>query len=141
MEPITRRRFLGQAGVALAGAAAGSRLRSALGDAGLSVSSDAASGVVAPLAYSGGLPKCTLRLAIPSGPEADAHVALAPEFTKYSKGKVTIEVEQYGRTDQYEDKYLTLMRAKSPEWDIVRVVPLDFLLWGPNGWLMPFKSS
>jgi multiple sugar transport system substrate-binding protein len=67
-------------------------------------------------------------------------VALAPEFTKYSKGKVTIEVEQYGRTDQYEDKYLTLMRAKSPEWDIIRVVPLDFLLWGPNGWLMPFTK-
>ncbi len=30
MEPITRRRFLGQAGVALVGAAAGSRLTSAL---------------------------------------------------------------------------------------------------------------
>ncbi len=87
MEPITRRRFLGQAGVALAGAAAGSRLRPALGGAGLSENSDVASGVVAPLAYSGGLPKCTLHLAIPSGPEADAHVALAPEFTKYSKGK------------------------------------------------------
>ena len=92
------------------------------------------------MAYSGGLPKCTLHLAIPSGPEADAHVALAPEFTKYSKGKVTVEVEQYGRTDQYEEKYLTLMRAKSSEWDIIRVVPLDFLLWGPNGWLMPFTK-
>ena len=30
MEPITRRQFLGTAGVALAGAAAGSRLRSAV---------------------------------------------------------------------------------------------------------------
>ena len=104
------------------------------------MSSGTPSGVVAPLAYSGGLPKCTLRLAIPSGPEADAHVALAPEFTKYSKGKVTIEVEQYGRSDQYEEKYLTLMKAKSSEWDIVRIVPLDFLLWGPNGWLMPFTK-
>ena len=37
MEPITRRRFLGQAGIALAGAAAGSQLRSALGDTDLSV--------------------------------------------------------------------------------------------------------
>ena len=140
MEPITRRRFLGQAGIALAGAAAGSHLRSALGGPDLATRSSAASGVVAPLAYSGGLPKCTLRLAIPSGPEADAHVALASEFTKYSKGKVTVEVEQYGRDDQYEEKYLTLMRAKSSEWDIVRVVPLDFLLWGPNGWLMPFTK-
>jgi multiple sugar transport system substrate-binding protein len=140
MEPITRRQFLGTAGVALAGAAAGSRLRSAVRGPSLAERSSAASGVVAPLAYSGGLPKCTLRLAIPSGPEADAHVALAPEFTKYSKGKVTVEVEQYGRTDQYEEKYLTLMRAKSSEWDIIRVVPLDFLLWGPNGWLMPFTK-
>ena len=130
MEPITRRRFLGQAGVALVGAVAGSRLTSALKGPDLSLRSNVASGVVAPLAYSGGLPKCTLRLAIPSGPEADAHVALAPEFTKYSKGKVVVEVEQYGRTDQYEEKYLTLMRAKSSEWDIIRVVPLDFLLWG-----------
>ena len=87
MEPITRRQFLGTAGVALAGAAAGSRLRSAVRGPDLAERSSAASGVVAPLAYSGGLPKCTLHLAIPSGPEADAHVALAPEFTKYSKGK------------------------------------------------------
>ncbi len=47
MEPITRRRFLGQAGVALAGAAAGSHLRSALREPKLATRSNAASGVVA----------------------------------------------------------------------------------------------
>jgi multiple sugar transport system substrate-binding protein len=142
MDPITRREFLaGAAGASLVGASAGRKLPSALARALQGPYSDAApSGVVAPLAHSGGLPKCTLRLAIPSGPEADAHVALAPEFKKYSKGKVTVEVEQYGRSDQYEQKYLTLMKAKSSEWDLVRIVPLDFLLWGPNGWLMPFTK-
>ncbi len=131
MSSISRREFLaGAAGASLVGATAGKNLSSALARALETQSNAVPSGVVAPLAYSGGLPKCTLRLAIPSGPEADAHVALAPEFTKYSKGKVHIEVEQYGRSDQYEQKYLTLMKAKSPEWDIVRIVPLDFLLWG-----------
>ena len=134
MSGISRREFLaGAAGASLVGASAGRKLPGALARALQGpMSSGTPSGVVAPLAYSGGLPKCTLRLAIPSGPEADAHVALAPEFTKYSKGKVTIEVEQYGRSDQYEEKYLTLMKAKSSEWDIVRIVPLDFLLWGPQ---------
>lgn len=141
MDSISRRQFLTQAGASVAGLAVASKFGPALnGSARARLGSAAGSGVVAPMAYAGELPKCTLHLAIPSGPEADAHVALAPEFTKYSKGRVKIEVEQYGRTDQYEDKYLTLMRSKSSEWDIIRVVPLDFLLWGPNGWLVPFTK-
>ena len=53
MDPITRRQFLAGAGVSAAGLAAGNRLRPLLGGSKLPMGSNAPTGVVAPLAYSG----------------------------------------------------------------------------------------
>src|SRR5579875_792028 len=100
----------------------------------------AAQNPVSPAAYDGDLPAATLVLAIPSGPEADAHTALASDFTKYTKGKIKVVVEQQSRDTAFESKFLTLMNSHSSEWDIVRTTPLDFLLWGPKGWLLPFTK-
>jgi ABC-type glycerol-3-phosphate transport system substrate-binding protein len=143
MEQMTRRRFLTRTGGALAGLVVGGRVQAALGDstggatAALRLRPRA---LVSPAAYAGDLPAGTIHVAIPSGPEADAHSALASEFTKYTKGKITVVVEQQSRTSGYEAKFLTLMSSRSSEWDVVRTTPLDFLLWGPKGWLLPFNK-
>ncbi|HTT91247.1 MAG TPA: extracellular solute-binding protein [Acidimicrobiales bacterium] len=143
MEDISRRRFLANAGGALAGLAIGSRLANLGGKATRDLNAALrlrAQSVVSPVAYNGDLSSATIVVAIPSGPEADTHNALASEFTKYTKGKIKVVVEEQSRTDAFETKFLTLMNARSSEWDVVRTTPLDFLLWGPKGWLVSFNK-
>jgi ABC-type glycerol-3-phosphate transport system substrate-binding protein len=143
MEEISRRRFLTNAGGALAGLTIGSRLSGVGTKDGRDLHGLLRLGpqnVVSPAAYDGDLSPATLVIAIPSGPEADTHNALASEFTKYTKGKIKVVVEEQSRTDAFETKFLTLMNARSSEWDVVRTTPLDFLLWGPKGWLVPFDK-
>lgn len=161
MDDVTRREFLKRIGVSAAGIAAASAL-AACGSSKTSASGGRSTGsggsasklgssgggakptgkyasAVSPLAASGGLPAATLQLAIQAGPEADAHTQLAPEFTKYTQGKIKVVVEQQSRTG-YNQKYLTLMQAKSSEWDIISFQNFNFLLYGPRGYLSPFTQ-
>jgi ABC-type glycerol-3-phosphate transport system substrate-binding protein len=149
MDEISRRRFLAQAGLSAAGVVAagvlagcGSKSTSSTKISGPSlndIKDPAARKAVSPLAFAGDLPKTTLHLAIEAGPEADAHTALAPEFKKYTKGRVEVIVEQQSRTG-YNQKYLTLMQAKSPEWDVISFQNSNFGLYGPRGYLLPFTK-
>ena len=61
---------------------------------------------VSPIAAAGGLKETTITVIIFSGPEADAHTRLAPKFTEYTKGKVKVQVEEGGRGDAYDAKWL-----------------------------------
>ncbi len=83
-----------------------------------------AANVVAPKAARGELPECTLTVAILSGPEADAHKRLAPEWEKYSKGKCKVVVEDLGRGEAGTTKLLATMLAKSDAWDVVYTLSL-----------------
>ena len=94
---------------------------------------------VSPIAASGGLKETTLTIIIFSGPEADAHTRLAPKFTEYTKGKVKIQVEEGGRGDAYDAKWIPGMQAKTTAWDILHNNQHRFLASGPAGYFVPLS--
>jgi ABC-type glycerol-3-phosphate transport system substrate-binding protein len=95
---------------------------------------------VSPLAASGGLKETTLTIIIFSGPEADAHTRLAPKFTEYTKGKVKVQVEEGGRGDAYDAKWLAGVQAKTTAWDILHDNGPRFLGSGPAGFFEPLSK-
>src|SRR4051812_957519 len=76
---------------------------------------------------------------IMGGPEADAHVRLAPEFVKATGGKLTLRVDEVGR-DVWDSKWLTNFQSKSDAWDAVNVQSGPFKLAGPAGFVLPLND-
>ena len=76
-----------------------------------------------------------------SGPEVDAHTRLAPKFTEYTKGKVKVQIEEGGRGDAYDAKFLAGMQAKTTAWDILHDNGPRFLTSGPAGSSPRCRSS
>ena len=74
-----------------------------------------------------------------AGPEADAHVRLAPQFAKATGGKLTIRVEDVGR-DVWNSRWLTNFQSKSDAWDAVNIQSGPFKLAGPAGFLLPLND-
>jgi len=95
---------------------------------------------VSPLAASGGLNQTTITVIIFSGPEADTHTRLAPKFTEFTKGKVKVQVEEGGRGDAYDAKWLAGMQAKTTAWDVVHDNGARFLGSGPAGFFQPLSK-
>jgi ABC-type glycerol-3-phosphate transport system substrate-binding protein len=95
---------------------------------------------VSPIAASGGLNQTTITIIIFSGPEADTHTRLAPKFTEYTKGKVKVQVEEGGRGDAYDAKWLAGMQAKTTAWDVVHDNANRFLGSGPAGFFVPLSK-
>jgi ABC-type glycerol-3-phosphate transport system substrate-binding protein len=95
---------------------------------------------VSPIAASGGLKDTTITVIIFSGPEADAHTRLAPKFTEYTKGKVKVQVEEGGRGDAYDAKFLAGLQAKTAAWDVLHDNGPRFLGSGPAGFFVPLSE-
>ncbi|MFN8524661.1 MAG: extracellular solute-binding protein [Chloroflexota bacterium] len=95
---------------------------------------------VSPIAAAGGLKDVTIKIIIFSGPEADAHTRLAPQFTEYTKGKVKVQVEEGGRGDVYDAKWLAGMQAKTSAWDVLHDNANRFLGSGPAGFFVPLDD-
>src|SRR5256885_1763451 len=95
---------------------------------------------VSPIAPSGGLNATTITVIIFRGPEADTHPRLAPKFTEYTKGKVKVQVEEGGRGDAYDAKWLSGMQAKTTAWDVIHDNGPRFLGSGPAGFFQPLSK-
>lgn len=95
---------------------------------------------VSPIAASGGLNSTTITVIIFSGPEADAHTRLAPKFTEYTQGKVQVRVEEGGRGDAYDAKFLSGLQAKSTAWDVLHDNANRFLGSGPAGFFVTLSK-
>ncbi|MGE3269945.1 MAG: extracellular solute-binding protein [Chloroflexota bacterium] len=95
---------------------------------------------VSPIAAAGGLKETTLTIIIFSGPEADVHTRLAPKFTEYTKGKVKVQVEEGGRGDAYDAKWIPGMQAKTTAWDVLHDNANRFLASGPAGYFVPLSE-
>ncbi|MDP8923568.1 MAG: extracellular solute-binding protein, partial [Chloroflexota bacterium] len=95
---------------------------------------------VSPLAAAGGLNSTTITVIIFSGLEADAHTRLAPKFTEYTQGKVQVRVEEGGRGDAYDAKWLAGMQAKTSAWDVLHDNGHRFLGSGPAGFFVPLSE-
>jgi multiple sugar transport system substrate-binding protein len=95
---------------------------------------------VSPIAASGGLNETTITVIIFSGPEADTHTRLAPKFTEYTKGKVKVQVEEGGRGDAYDAKWLSGLQAKTTAWDVLHDNGPRFLGSGPAGFFQPLSK-
>lgn len=95
---------------------------------------------VSPIAAAGGLKETTITLIMFSGPEVDAHTRLAPKFTEYTKGKVKVQIEEGGRGDAYDAKFLAGMQAKTTAWDILHDNGPRFLTSGPAGFFAPLSQ-
>jgi len=95
---------------------------------------------VSPLAASGGLKDTTITIIIFSGPEADTHTRLGAKFTEYTKGKVKVRVEEGGRGDGYDAKWLSGLQAKTAAWDVLHDNGARFLGSGPAGFFVPLSK-
>jgi ABC-type glycerol-3-phosphate transport system substrate-binding protein len=95
---------------------------------------------VSPIAAAGGLNDTTITIIIGSGPEGDAHTRLSPKFTEYTKGKVKVRVEEGGRGDAYDAKFLSGMQAKTTAWDVLHDTGPRFLGSGPAGFFQPLSK-
>src|SRR5438067_3605180 len=95
---------------------------------------------VSPIAAAGGLNQTTITIIIFSGPEADTHTRLAPKFTEYTQGKVKVQVEEGGRGDAYDAKWLSGMQAKTTAWDVIHDNGPRFLGSGPAGFFQPLAK-
>jgi len=92
---------------------------------------------VIPLAASGGFKETTIRILFQTGPEGDAHTRLSPKFTEYTQGKVKVEIEEGGRGDAYDAKFISALQAKSSAWDVLHDTGPRFLGSGPAGFFAP----
>jgi ABC-type glycerol-3-phosphate transport system substrate-binding protein len=95
---------------------------------------------VSPIAAAGGLNDTTITIIFSSGPEADAHTRLAPKFTEYTKGKVKVRLEEGGRGDAYDAKFLAGMQARTTAWDVLHDTGPRFLGSGPAGFFAPLSK-
>ena len=95
---------------------------------------------VSPLAASGGLEEQEIRVLLFSGPENDAHKRLAPLFTEYTQGKVTVTVEEGGRDVDYVTKFVAAMQAQSDTYDVIHTDAQNFLQYGPAGYFEPLEG-
>lgn len=74
-----------------------------------------------------------------SGPEMDAHKRLAPNFEKFTNGRIKVRIEEMAR-DAYDTKMMTTLQAKTGTFDTF-LVNLDRLaLWYPGGFLSPVND-
>ncbi|MEZ4867237.1 MAG: extracellular solute-binding protein [Caldilineaceae bacterium] len=137
---ITRRTMLqltaGAAGASLLSACVPTAQTSAPSSASAPVA--AAVDSVVPKAASGGL-SGEVVVGIMAGPEADAHIRLAPQFGEMSGGKLTSRVEDVGR-DVWSSRWLTNFQSQSNEWDAVNIQNGPFKLAGPAGFLLPLND-
>ncbi|HLH73910.1 MAG TPA: extracellular solute-binding protein [Chloroflexota bacterium] len=106
---------------------------------GAATTSAASAGAVVPSAAKGSLPATTITIAFFAGPEADAHVRLAPKFTELTGGKVQVKVDQIAR-DDYDAKWLATMQSHSTSWDVIHDNASRFKLSGPAGFFAPLDK-
>lgn len=129
--PINRRRLLG--------AGAGLSTALALGGRSPRWSAAQAAQPVVPAAAAGELPEQEIRILIFSGPEADAHTRLAPQFTEYTQGKVKVVIEEGGRDADYNSKWLAAAQSRSDAYDVLHNNAELFLRTGPAGFFEPLE--
>lgn len=94
---------------------------------------------VAPLAASGQLPEQTLTVAYFSSPHLDAIRRLAPEFTKYTQGRVKFKFEELP-IDSWRVKSATTLSAGSDSWDIIDLYNIAATQYVQAGWVEPLDS-
>lgn len=94
---------------------------------------------VAPLAAGGQLPASEIIVAYYEGPEADRHLAFAPDFTPYSQGKVQVQVETLAR-ETLDSKLATAMQAGEYVWDAVATFNLNLKQIAEAGWIEPLNQ-
>lgn len=97
-------------------------------------------GIVSPKAARGELAEQTIVLAISSGPEADAHRQRADQFKAYTKGKVTLQIEEVPRGTTGTAKVLATMQGKSSAWDVVNFTTLQVPQYCKAGFFAPLKT-
>jgi len=93
---------------------------------------------VIPMAASGGFTG-EIVFGIMGGPEADAHIRLAPKFAEATGGKLTVRVEDVGR-DVWGSRWLTNFQSQSDAWDAVNIQSGPFKLAGPAGFVLPLND-
>lgn len=139
---ISRRTMLqltaGAAGVGLLNACAPPATQT--GGAGGAASAPATTLVdsVVPKAASG-LLSGEVVVGIQGGPEADAHIRLAPRFAELTGNTLTVRVEDVGR-DVWSSQWLTNFQSQSDAWDAVNIQNGPFKLAGPAGFLLPLAD-
>lgn len=138
---LTRRTMLqlmaGATGVGALSACVGAPAPQASSSSGASAAALDMNSVV-PKAAGGGM-SGEVVVGIMGGPEADAHIRLAPRFAETTKNSLTVRVEDVGR-DVWSSRWLTNFQSKSDEWDAVNIQNGPFKLAGPAGFLMPLND-
>lgn len=97
-------------------------------------------GIVCPKAARGELAEQTIVLAMSSGPEVDAHRQRADQFKAYTKGKVTLQIEEVPRGTTGTAKVLATMQGKTSAWDVVNFTTLQVPQFCKAGFFTPLKG-